>query len=80
MALRRTLRDTLIETRNTTLGYSCRRGCRQESRPETQRGGRKTREKRHESYKKNRGNVPWGSEKQGVDKKEGGQESCKRSR
>ncbi|GFT16358.1 hypothetical protein TNCV_4782661 [Trichonephila clavipes] len=58
MALRRTLRRTLIETRNTTRGYSCRRGFKQESRPETQRWGRKTGEKRHESYKKNRGNVP----------------------
>ncbi|GFT66149.1 hypothetical protein TNCV_650071 [Trichonephila clavipes] len=44
---------------------------KQESRPETQRWGRKTGEKRHDSYKKNRGNVPLGSEKQGVDKKEG---------
>ncbi|GFW00028.1 hypothetical protein TNCV_3568181 [Trichonephila clavipes] len=37
-------------------------------------------EKGHNAYKKSRWNVPWGSERQGLDKKEGGQESWKRSR
>ncbi|GFT72076.1 hypothetical protein TNCV_2715431 [Trichonephila clavipes] len=41
------------------------------SRPETQRWGIKTGEKGHKAYKKSRGNVPLGSERQGLDKKEG---------
>ncbi|GFX02436.1 hypothetical protein TNCV_2286021 [Trichonephila clavipes] len=63
MALRRTLRDTLIETL-------------------TQRWGIKTGENRHDSYKKKRWNVPLGSERQGLVKKEGKnrQESYKKSR
>ncbi|GFS59547.1 hypothetical protein TNCV_859191, partial [Trichonephila clavipes] len=41
-------------------GDACRRGGRQESRPETQRGSRKTGEKGHKAYQKSRGNVPGG--------------------
>ncbi|GFW72920.1 hypothetical protein TNCV_830431 [Trichonephila clavipes] len=55
-----------------------------ESRPETQRGGIKTRENRQESYKKSPWNVPsgWKRERQGLDKKwvQKGQESYKKSR
>ncbi|GFT64892.1 hypothetical protein TNCV_1101101 [Trichonephila clavipes] len=80
MALRRTLRRTLIETLNTTWGYTCRLCFKQESRPETQSGGIKTREKRQESYKKSPGNVPRDVKGRVWIKRRGGQESCKRSR
>ncbi|GFU14330.1 hypothetical protein TNCV_3491401 [Trichonephila clavipes] len=45
---------------------------------ETQRGGIKTGEKGQESYKKSHWNVPWGSERQGGDKKEGDKSHIKR--